>query len=355
MTALVPIDEVMTFDCATHDPDTGSVVDADSVPVFDVFEETTDTPILSAQAMTKRTSKTGNYRGSVTCSAANGFEAGKWYSLVVSATVTGSVSASAVTAKKTFAPFRCAPAESSAGVPKADVSHFGGSAGTFASGIPEVKVASLATGAITAASIAADAITDAKVASDVTIASVTGNVGGNVTGSVGSVATGGITAASIAADAIGASELAADAVTEIAAAVAAQVTTDHGSGSYIRNAEPLDAAGTRTAVGLASANLDTQLAALAAYVDTEVAAIKVKTDNLPSDPADASDIAASFASIAATLSTIAAYIDTEVAAIKTKTDKLTFTSGNDLDVNVQKVNDVALTGVGTSGDPWGPV
>lgn len=58
------------------------------------------------------------------------------------------------------------------------------------------------------------------------------------------------------------------------------------------------------------------------YVDTEVAAIKAKTDNLPSDPADASDIAASFSSLASTLSTIAGYIDTEVAAIKAKTDNL---------------------------------
>ena len=64
------------------------------------------------------------------------------------------------------------------------------------------------------------------------------------------------------------------------------------------------------------------LSAVAGYIDTEVAAIKAKTDNLPPDPADASDIAASFASIASTLSTIASYIDTEIAAIKAKTDNL---------------------------------
>ncbi len=46
-------------------------------------------------------------------------------------------------------------------------------------------------------------------------------------------------------------------------------------------------------------------------------------------------------------------VDTEVAAIKAKTDNLTFTSGTDLDVNVQKVNDVAVAGDG-SGTPWGP-
>lgn len=43
---------------------------------------------------------------------------------------------------------------------------------------------------------------------------------------------------------------------------------------------PLDAAGTRMAIGLASANLDTQLTAIDDYLDTEVAAIKAKTDQL---------------------------------------------------------------------------
>lgn len=42
----------------------------------------------------------------------------------------------------------------------------------------------------------------------------------------------------------------------------------------------LDAAATRTAVGLASANLDTQLTTIDDFLDTEVAAIKAKTDQL---------------------------------------------------------------------------
>jgi hypothetical protein len=99
------------------------------------------------------------------------------------------------------------------------------------------------------------------------VGSVTGNVGGNVTGSVGSVATGGITAASfasgaidaaaIAADAIGSSELAASAVTEIQSGLST-----------------LDAAGVRTAVGLATANLDTQLDALPTATENADALLK---------------------------------------------------------------------------------
>lgn len=67
----------------------------------------------------------------------------------------------------------------------------------------------------------------------------------------------------------------------------ATVSSRLASASYTA---PLDAAGTRTAVGLASANLDTQIAAIDDYIDTEVAAIKAKTDNLPASPAAVSDI-----------------------------------------------------------------
>lgn len=63
----------------------------------------------------------------------------------------------------------------------------------------------------------------------------------------------------------------------------------------------LDAAGVRAALGMASANLDTQLSTLHDFLDTEIAAIQAKTDNLPSDPADASDIAALFTALPAAL------------------------------------------------------
>ncbi len=64
------------------------------------------------------------------------------------------------------------------------------------------------------------------------------------------------------------------------------------------------------------------------FLDTEIAAIKAKTDNLPSDPADASDIAASFTTVNSKLDTIDDFIDTEIAAIKAKTDQLNFTGAN---------------------------
>lgn len=102
-----------------------------------------------------------------------------------------------------------------------------------------------------------------------------------------------------------------------AAAAAPDLTTELQSGL-----STLDAAGVRTAIGLASANLDTQLTAIDDFLDTEVAAIKAKTDNLPSDPADASDIASSFSSLNTKIDTIDDFLDTEIAAIKAKTDNL---------------------------------
>lgn len=101
----------------------------------------------------------------------------------------------------------------------------------------------------------------------------------------------------------------------------AAITSRLASASY---SAPPSAASIRSEIDSNS----TQLAAIVAdtnELQTELAdggrtdllidAIKAKTDNLPSDPADASDISSSFSSVNSTLSTIAGYIDTEVAAI----------------------------------------
>lgn len=85
------------------------------------------------------------------------------------------------------------------------------------------------------------------------------------------------------------------------------------------------------------------------FLDTEIAAIKAKTDNLPSDPADASDIATSFTGVNTKLDTIDEFLDTEVAAIKAKTDQLAFTKANEIDANIQSVNGVTVAGDGESG------
>jgi hypothetical protein len=47
-------------------------------------------------------------------------------------------------------------------------------------------------------------------------------------------------------------------------------------------------------------------------------------------------------------------ISSDTAAIETKTDSLTFTVAGVVDANIQRVNDVAVTGTGANGDEWGP-
>lgn len=68
--------------------------------------------------------------------------------------------------------------------------------------------------------------------------------------------------------------------------------------------------------------IDAALVVIDDFLDLEVAAIKAKTDNLPADPADASDIATAFTGVNTKLDTIDDFLDLEVAAIKAKTDAL---------------------------------
>lgn len=92
----------------------------------------------------------------------------------------------------------------------------------------------------------------------------------------------------------------------------------------------------RIPAALVSGRIDASVGAMAANVMTAAAAAADLTTELQSGLATAS-----------ALSTV----DSTATAIKAKTDKLTFTSGNDLDANIQKINDVAITGDG-SGTPF---
>lgn len=66
----------------------GQVSDADSLPTAEVFEDESDTSIYTP-TVSKRTSKTGDYRVAVPLLLANGFEVGKCYNIIVTATVGG--------------------------------------------------------------------------------------------------------------------------------------------------------------------------------------------------------------------------------------------------------------------------
>lgn len=79
--------------------------------------------------------------------------------------------------------------------------------------------------------------------------------------------------------------------------------------------------------------------------------------NLPSIPADwitAAGITAAALNGKGDWSTVAPD-NTSITAIKIQTDKLAFTVANQVDANIKSVNDLAVDGSGTTGDPWGPV
>jgi len=274
-----------------------------------------------------------------------------------------------------------------------DVKLFGGTVGTFSSGRPEVNTTHVGGTSQTARDLGASVllsngtgtgqvklssgyvspnwgdvanpttvvgltgttISSSQVVTSVSgaVGSVTGNVGGNVVGSVGSV-TAAITLPTIPTDWITSTGIASSAVTELqsglatssevqsvaaslpettADAVWEDVEADHVTPGTMGVAQ-----GRTTAIKAKTDNLPTdpadasdiaasfttvnsKLDAIDDYIDTEVAAIKAKTDNLPADPADASDIAASFVTVNSKLDAIDDYVDTEVAAIKVVTDK----------------------------------
>lgn len=110
---------------------------------------------------------------------------------------------------------------------------------------------------------------------------------------------------------LAAAGLQADAVTEIQAGLASQASVD----DLPTNAELATALGTADDAVLA-----------------QIALVKAKTDNLPGDPADASDIAAAFSSLSSQVTTVDGVVD----AIKLVTDKLDTTlEVGDTDGNYQ--------------------
>lgn len=74
------IDDLCTFYVNTHTPATGAAVDADAAAGYRIYEDETGTPILTGtMALLDDANTVGFYSEQITLSAANGFEAGKSY------------------------------------------------------------------------------------------------------------------------------------------------------------------------------------------------------------------------------------------------------------------------------------
>jgi phenylacetate-coenzyme A ligase PaaK-like adenylate-forming protein len=85
----VEIGDNLVFSVTTHAA-TGELTDADSVPAYRVYEDETATPILTgSMAKLDDANTLGFYTESIACTAGNGFENGKTYTIYITAAVGG--------------------------------------------------------------------------------------------------------------------------------------------------------------------------------------------------------------------------------------------------------------------------
>lgn len=279
---------------------------------------------------------------------------------------------------------------------KVDVTSFGGTAGTFSGGRPEVNTTHAAgtawgSGAITAAAIADNAIDLATFAADAkalfgviafgTAQAATGTTLQLAAGEtfandeiIGATvfirsATTGAGQSRVITDYVGATDT---------ATVDTWTTTPTGTITYVVIATAPASTSSPMAVNVTQwlgTACATPTVAGVPEVDithvggstTNVAAMATNVDAILTDTAVIGATGAGLTSLATQASVntiddfldtevaaILAAVDTEVAAIKTKTDSLTFTVAGQVDANIQSVNDVTVTGNGGTGTEWGP-
>jgi len=344
------IDGLLTWTVNTHAVTTGASTDADSVPTYRIYEDETGTAIATgSMAKLDDANTVGFYSEQITLSAANGYEVGKCYSIYIASTVSGvsatksenfnviATPAAAMTAADIRAALGMASANLDTQLTAIDDAIDTEIAAILAA--VDTEVAAIKTKTDFLPSVAAGAAGGVFIAGTNAATVITGSLTttftGNLTGSAGSV-TGSVgTVNALAANAITAAATAADYVTEVqsglatSAALATAQTSlntidarldteipaikavtdkldttlviDGAVYQYTANALELapTGGGGATAAQIADAVWDevTSGHVIAGTFGKLVADINAKTTNLPSDPADASDIAASFAAI----------------------------------------------------------
>ncbi len=257
-----------------------------------------------------------------------------------------------------------------AGDIRVNVTAYGGTAGTFAAGRPEVNTThaagtAWASGAITAAVFAADAITAAKVAADVGTEIGTAvwatttrllTAGTNIALAKGTGVTGfnDLSAAQVNAEVdialadvrldellFADSDIDGAAPPTVGSVFHELMTKTAGSFTYDQTTDSLEAVRDRgDAAWATAAGFSTHSAADVWAVATRV--LTANTNLSIGTPAGVS--------IAADIAAVKAVDD----AIKAKTDSLTFTVAGQVDANLESVNAVTVNGDGSAGTPWGP-
>lgn len=268
-----PLEETLNFLFTTRAFATGIPTVLAGTPVLSVYEDTNLTQITAGVTITvDHDAVVGLNRANVVATAANGYEAGKTYTVVITTGTVGGVSVVGEVVG-TFTIDRGAALRPTVASRTLDIAATGEAGVDFGNILGTLDAANIGTDAITAAKIAANAIGASELATDAigdaqiatgAIAS-TAFAAGAI--NAAAIATDAITAAKIAADAIGASELATDAIGS------AQLATT--AVNEIRDAILSDA------TTFAGANIDATISSRAtpAQVNTEVSDV-LKTDTV---------------------------------------------------------------------------
>jgi hypothetical protein len=421
------VDDLLTFTVVTTRVDTGAATDADSAPAYRIYEDETSTPILTGNmALLDSANTAGFYSEQITLSAANGFEKGKSYNIYISATVNSiagatirnfqmeaevdsnsvsNIGSGVITATAIADNAIDAGAIANDAITSAKIADGAIDAATFAAGAITATV--IATGAIDADAVAADAVTEIQLGlSTLTQANIRTAVGlasANLDTQLDALPTAAEvrtemdnnstklasiledTGTTLQAEIDGVQTDTEDIQSRLPAAltIAGNIKADAlllngATPNNISTAQVnteadtalADAGVTTTVTGRIDAAISTRasqtsLDTLDDFVDTEVNAIKLKTDNLPSDPADqsalellidalptaAENASSVWASATRTLTAISdsSGITTLLSRIASS---LNISSGK-VESNIKQVNDVAITGDG-DGTPWGP-
>lgn len=89
-------------------------------------------------------------------------------------------------------------------------------------------------------------------------------------------------------------------------------------------------------------------------VDTNVSSVLTKVTSVDTNVSSVLTKVTSIDTNVSSALTKVTSVNTNVDSVKAKTDSLNFTVANFVDANIQYVNDVAVTGTGSTVDPWGP-
>lgn len=282
--------------------------------VFKAFLDSDHVSEATGKTIAITISKNGGAFGNPSAGATNATEiSGGWYYVDLSTTDTNT--SGPLAGRGTNADIDDVGFLFEVGQSPADVTHWLGTAAATptTAGVPEVDITHIAGSAVSTSS--------AQIGVNVV------NAGGTAWGS------GAITAGAIAANAITAAKLDPDVTTELQSGLATAAnlaTLQSTADAILLDTAEIGAAG----AGLTNINLPDQTMNITGNI----------TGNL----------SGSVGSVTGAVGSVTGLTASDVAAIKNKTDSLAFTVAGQVDANIQYVNDVQVTGTGTTGDEWGP-